>query len=108
MKGYQCSSCGKVYTYKRRACVKCGSNDFKEIELGETAKVITYTKLYVVPAGIEKVPLVLGIVEFSNGARLFGQIATDDPRVGMTVKPVYGKLRKINEKEIEGYYFVPA
>ncbi|MFP3133291.1 MAG: OB-fold domain-containing protein [Nitrososphaeria archaeon] len=108
MKGYVCDKCGKVYTYKRKVCINCGSTSFNETELGDEAKLITYTVLYVVPAGIERFPLVLGIVEFNNGAKMFGQIMTDKPQVGMKLKPQYGKLRVKDGKEINGYYFVPA
>ncbi|MDP8023996.1 MAG: Zn-ribbon domain-containing OB-fold protein [Nitrososphaeria archaeon] len=107
MKGYKCDSCGKVYTYKRKVCIKCGKTSFSEVDLGEEARLITYTVLYVVPAGIERSPLVLGIAEFKDGARLFGQVMTDKPQVGMKLKAQYGKLRTKDGKELNGYYFVP-
>ncbi|MGC9209016.1 MAG: Zn-ribbon domain-containing OB-fold protein [Nitrososphaeria archaeon] len=108
MKGYQCSSCGKVYTYQRRHCIRCGSSELKEVELGDRGRLISYTVLYVVPAGIDRSPLVLGIVEFEGGARKFGQIRVERPEIGMMLRPAQGKLRAREGKEITGYYFVQA
>lgn len=108
MKGYKCESCGKTYTYRRKVCVRCGNTNFTEVDLGEEARLITYTVLYVVPAGIERSPLVLGIAEFKDGAKMFGQVMTDKPQVGMKLKVQYGKLRNKDGKELDGYYFVPV
>jgi len=40
--------------------------------------------------------------------RALGQIMTDEPKIGMKLRPVWGKLRKIGEKEIFGFKFEPA
>ncbi len=88
-------------------CLKCKGGDFEDVELGKVATLLTYTKLYSVPEGIEMPPLILGIAEFSEGVRALGQLTVDDPKVGMKLKPVWGMLRKVKGKEIFGFKFEP-
>ncbi|MEW6222915.1 MAG: Zn-ribbon domain-containing OB-fold protein [Candidatus Hadarchaeota archaeon] len=106
--GFKCKSCGRVMYPKHDRCLKCKATEFEEVELGKEAKLVTYTKLYAVPEGIEMPPLVLGVVEFPGGARALGQIASDNPMVGMKLRPVWGKLRMMKGKEIFGFKFEPA
>jgi len=72
---------------------------FDEVSLGDECNLITYTKLYSLPKGIEVSPLTLGIVEFSNKVRALGQITTDKLKPGMKLHPVWEKLRTIDGKE---------
>jgi uncharacterized OB-fold protein len=88
--------------------LSCRGTEFEEVELGEEAKLITYTKLYAVPQGIDMPPLTLGIVDFGNNVRALSQIMTDEPKLGMKLRPVWGKLRKIGGKDIYGFKFEPA
>ncbi len=92
---------------KHERCLGCRGREFEETSLGEEAWLIAYTKLYSVPKGIEMSPLTLGIVEFSSRVRAMGQITTDNPEPGMNLHPVWGKLRKIGEKEVYGFKFEP-
>jgi uncharacterized OB-fold protein len=105
--GYKCKNCGKVYYPKHSRCFKCKSKDFEEIELGNICTLLTYTKLYAIPRGIDKVPLVLGIVEFENGVRMLGQITTEKVEIGMKLRPIFGELRIIDGKPIFGFKFEP-
>ena len=105
--GFKCKSCGRVMYPKHDRCLDCKGTEFEEVELGEDATLLTYTKLYVLPEGIEMPPLVLGIVKFPGGVRAMGQLTTDDPKIGMKLRPIWGKLRKIKDKEIFGFKFEP-
>ncbi|MEM2896105.1 MAG: Zn-ribbon domain-containing OB-fold protein [Candidatus Bathyarchaeia archaeon] len=104
---YKCKKCGKAYYPKHSRCFKCKSKDFDEIELGNVCTLLTYTKLYAIPKGIDKVPLVLGIVEFENGVRVLGQITTEEVEIGMKLKPISGELRVIEGKPTLGFKFEP-
>lgn len=106
--GFKCKSCGRVMYPKHDRCLSCKGMEFEEVELGKETKLITYTKLYAVPEGIEMPPLVLGIVEFPGGVRAMGQLITDDPKIGMKLRPVWGRLRKMKDKEISGFRFEPV
>jgi len=105
MKGLKCSSCGSIYTINRRVCPKCGGRTFEEYDLGDSCKLVTYTVVWVTPKGIDRSPLVLGIVEFPSGARAFGQIITSEPKIGMTLTPKIGELRVSDGNHITGYRF---
>jgi uncharacterized OB-fold protein len=105
MKGLKCSSCGSIYTINRRVCPKCGGRTFEEYDLGDSCKLVTYTVVWVTPKGIDRSPLVLGIVEFPSGARAFGQIITSEPKIGMILTPKIGELRVSDGNHITGYRF---
>jgi len=106
--GFRCKSCYRVMYPKHDRCLSCRGREFEEVELGEEAMLLTYTKVYAIPEGIEMPPLVLGIVEFPGGVRAMGQLATDDPDIGMKLRPVWGRLRKMGAKEIFGFRFEPV
>ncbi|MBC7219533.1 MAG: OB-fold domain-containing protein [Hadesarchaea archaeon] len=105
--GYKCRSCGRVMNPKHDRCLSCKGRDFDEVELPKVGKLVTYTKLYALPQGIEMPPLTLGIVDFGV-VRVLGQLATDEPRIGMSLRPVWGKIRRLNDKDIYGFRFEPV
>ncbi|MEM3421502.1 MAG: OB-fold domain-containing protein [Candidatus Hadarchaeum sp.] len=105
---YKCRSCGRVMNPKHDRCLTCKGMEFDEIELPKVGKLVTYTKLYALPQGIEALPpLTLGIVDF-DGVRVLGQLTTDEPAIGMSLRPVWGKIRKLNDKDIYGFKFEPV
>ncbi|MDH5782512.1 MAG: zinc ribbon domain-containing protein [Candidatus Bathyarchaeota archaeon] len=105
--GVKCTGCGKVFYPKRACCPDCGGKMFEEICLGDECILLTFTKLYALPEGIERVPLVLGIVEFANAARAVGQITEENVTIGMKLRPIWGLLRNIDGKEVYGFKFKP-
>lgn len=106
---YRCKKCGKKFYPKHDRCPRCKGVEIEEIKIGNICTLITYTKLYVLPEGVEvPPPLTLGIVEFEEGVRALGQIMTDNPVIGMKLKPVWGVLRKIGGKECYGFKFEPV
>ncbi len=107
MMGWKCRRCGRIMYPKHECCLSCRNISFDEVSLGDECNLITYTKLYAPPKGIEMSPLTLGIVEFSNKVRVLGQITTDNPELGMRLHPVWAKLRIIDGKEVYGFKFEP-
>lgn len=105
--GVRCKSCGKAFYPRRVRCPQCEGKIFEELYLGDNCTLLTFTKLYAVPEGVKRVPLVLGIVEFMNGAKAIGQITEENVRIGMKMIPVWGLLRKIDGKEVYGFKFKP-
>lgn len=106
--GFKCKGCGRVFYPKRTRCLDCRREDFEEVDLGDKCRLLTFTELYALPRGIDRVPLRLGIVEFEGGVKAFGQIETDDQhriRVGMLLKPVWGELRRVGREVVFGYKF---
>jgi len=107
MIGFKCKSCGRVMYPRHDRCLSCKGTEFEEVGLAKEGTLLTYTKLYALPEGIEMPPLVLGVADF-GGVRALGQVATDDPKIGMKLRSVWGKLRKIGDKEIYGFKFEPT
>jgi uncharacterized OB-fold protein len=108
MLSFKCKGCGRLHYPGHVRCLSCKGTDFEDVELGDECKLLTYTKLYVLPEGIEMTPLLLGIVEFPNGVRALGQLVGGDIKVGMRLRPIWGKIRKLGEKEIYGFRFEPV
>jgi uncharacterized OB-fold protein len=105
---FRCKKCGTVAYPKRFLCLSCKGTDFEEFQLGDEAKVVTYTTLWAIPEGIEQLPLTLAIVEFGGGVRVTGQVLGGDVKVGDVVRPVWGHIRKIRGKDIQGFRFERA
>ncbi len=103
--GFKCKGCGKLHYPAHVRCLRCKETSFEEVELGDECRLLTYTKLYALPEGIEMLPLLLGIVEFPNGIKALGQLIDDDIRIGMQLRPKWRKLRKVGENDIYGFRF---
>ncbi|MBS3815579.1 MAG: Zn-ribbon domain-containing OB-fold protein [Hadesarchaea archaeon] len=109
MTGYKCKNCGRIGHVPGKRCLNCKGTEFEEIDLGNKAKLLTYTQVYNPPAGVDvDPPLMIGLVEFPNGVKAMGQLDIELPEkleIGMKLKPVWGKLREIQEKEVYGFKF---
>jgi len=102
---YKCKKCGAIVYPKRYLCSECKGRNFEEYPLGGEGKVLTYTKLWAIPEGIEQLPLTLAIVEFDGKVRVTGQILSEEVKTGDRVRPVWGHIRKVKGKEIQGFRF---
>ena len=105
LRGYKCKKCGTITYPKRSLCGSCRGIDFEECSLGEEGKILTFTKLWAIPEGIEQLPLTLAIVEFLGKVRVTGQVIDGDVKIGDRVRAVWGNIRKIKGKQIQGYKF---
>jgi hypothetical protein len=101
----KCEKCGNISYNKRLVCLNCRGRDFTQVEIFGAGTVLTFTHLFAVPEGIERTPLTLGIVEFKNGIKVTGQIEDQNVKIGDTVHPVWGLLRKKGESEVYGFKF---
>ena len=101
----KCAKCGSISYYKRLVCLNCKGRDFTQEEIVGGGTVLTFTHLYAVPEGIERTPLTLAMVEFNNRIKVTGQIEDQNVKVGDTVRPVWGLLRKKGESEVYGFKF---
>jgi uncharacterized OB-fold protein len=74
--------------------------------LGEEGRIVTFTRLWAIPDGIEQSPLTLAIVEFNDKVRVTGQIQSEDAvSIGDRVRPVWEHIRKVRGKDIQGFRF---
>ena len=101
---YRCRKCGHLHYPFRMVCKECRQNDFFEFDiepLPRQGKLLTFTKVYNLPAEFEVPALGLGIVELENGLRITGQLEIDDPAVGMAVR---GDVRVVRKSAYDRYY----
>ena len=106
-RAYKCLRCGRVSYPRHARCPACGHREFEEVEVKGTGRVLTYTKLYAVPRGVDSIPLLLCIVEFEDGVRMTGQL-TAEVDVGAEVRAVWKRLRKVRGRDVYGFAFEPV
>ncbi len=101
---YRCRKCGRLHYPFRMVCKECRQNDFFDFDLvplPKTGKLLTFTKVYNLPAEFEVPTLGLGIVELENGLRITGQLEVDDPRIGMAVR---GEVKPVRKSAYDTFY----
>ena len=105
-KAYRCVQCGKVTHPKRIVCDACGGREFTEEPLEGKVTLLTHTRVHNLPEGVERPYLDFGIVEFTNGVRVTGQLAVKDHAVaGMELEATCGTVRVLHGEEKQGFIF---
>jgi len=105
LKATRCLDCGKINYPPSNVCRYCGSRNVEEYELNhEKAKLLTWTKIHIVPNGFEeRKPLIIGIVEtIETKTRILVPITDvleNELHEGMLLEPV---LRRISEDSESG------
>jgi uncharacterized OB-fold protein len=108
---YQCRRCGTVHYPFRMVCKSCKENDFFEFDpvpLPKAGRLLTYTRVYNLPAQYEVATLGLGLVELDNGMRMMGQLDIDEPQLGMSVVGAVEVVRKEPYEDFYGMVFRAA
>ncbi len=106
----KCKKCGFLQYNSHLRCLQCKNDTFENITTTETCKLLTYTILKAPPSEFrDKSSYALGIVEFENGIKSLGQIATQENlKIGMELKPIYTKIcENLDGKEVFSYVFKP-
>jgi len=101
---YRCRKCGHLHYPFRMVCRECRQNDFFEFDiepLPKEGKLLTFTRVYNLPAEFEVPTLGLGIVQLENGLRITGQLEIDDPAIGMAVR---GDVRVVRKGAYDQFY----
>ncbi len=108
---YECTECGTLhYPFKMR-CRNCGELEpfkFKTVPLPKRGKLLTFTKVYNLPAAYEVATLGIAIVELANGIRVTGQLEVDDPTIGMDLLGDVGVVREEPYNRYWGFIFRAA
>jgi uncharacterized OB-fold protein len=104
----KCSKCGNVSFPPQADCPKCMGSDFKWVDIGTEAILVTYTHVRMTPASFaEDDPYVIAIGEFPRRLKVLAWLEGLDPKdakLGM-------KLRIVSRTAKGGnpyYVFVPA
>lgn len=94
--GPRCNHCGAIQYPPRRICYKCKTKDqFTEVQLAKHGKLYTFTVEHLYP--IPDTRLVTGVVDLSDGARMFTQVtdcAAEDVTVGMDMRLTFRALHR--------------
>lgn len=101
---YKCRLCGTMHYPFRMVCKGCKQNDFFEFDtvpLPRKGKLLTFTRVYNLPAQYEVATLGLGIVELENGLRMTGQLQIDEPEIGMDV---IGSVEIVRRETYDDFY----
>ena len=103
---YRCRRCGATDHPKPLVCAACGGRAFDEVPLEGMVTLLTYTRVYNLPEGIDKPYLDFGIVEFENGVRVTGRLEVrGEARIGMKLKAETGVVRLLPDGPREGFIF---
>ncbi|ABL87988.1 protein of unknown function DUF35 [Pyrobaculum islandicum DSM 4184] len=91
----RCKKCGAVYFPPVIKC-RCGSKELEDFELPHEGKLVEFTVLYQVGTDfLKQKPLVIGLVELSNGVKVVGQIVDVQPEKltqGAKVEAVFRRV----------------
>ena len=101
---YKCRLCGTLHYPFRMVCKECRQNDFFEFDtvaLPHAGKLLTFTRVYNLPAQYEVATLGLGIIELENGMRMMGQLEIENPKLGMNV---LGSVEVVRQEPYDNYY----
>ena len=71
--GSRCVTCGARSWPARAVCARCGSDDLATDRLPDTARLLSYTSVWVGRGGFAP-PYVLGQADFGDGAVVFGHV----------------------------------
>jgi len=111
---YKCPECAALYYPAPMICKKCSTrrdpsgvlfSSWEKVSMEGKCKLLTWTKLYNLPAGFTDRYLMFGIVEFENGLRASGRLLVENTKTGMELNAHVGVVREGIEEDIYGFMF---
>ena len=92
----RCKHCGTIQFPPRRICSKCHAKDqFTDVALSKLGTLFTFTVEHLFP--IPDTKLVTGVVDLSDGARLFTQMtdcSAEEVQIGMGLRLTFRALHR--------------
>ncbi|WP_338424867.1 Zn-ribbon domain-containing OB-fold protein [Sphingopyxis kveilinensis] len=111
--GTRCESCGEIFLGPRRACGRCGGQDFAETRLAPRGRLYNYTVVHRSFPGVPT-PFVSAIVELDGGGVIKGTLEGVPPRhdavhFDMPVRLVFKEIAAAgaDEEPFLGFSFQP-
>lgn len=105
VQGFICKSCKTRIYPRHRRCPSCGQEEFEAFTIGGRARLITFTRIYMLSLAFHERFITLGIAEFEDGLRALGKLLVDEPRIGMDLEATTGVVRTQDGIPIEGLCF---
>lgn len=114
---YRCPKCGALYHPAPMVCKQCRNRrdpsvtvfpDFEKVPMEGPCKLLTWTRIYALPDGIDRPSSTFGIVEFPSGLRAVGQLMVDEPRSGASLVARSGLVRELVGRDFYGLQLFSA
>ena len=102
---YKCTKCGRITTYHRLRCLSCKNEKFEKQPMPETATLVSFTEIHMLPWGFDQRFLRVGIVEFPDGAKTLGWFDFEDAKLGMPVEVCWEPIRDRDGEPVYGFVF---
>jgi uncharacterized OB-fold protein len=102
--GAECPKCGAVQFPTTRFCTACrNSEGLREIPLGRTGRVFTFTKDYLYDSPMQ--PTIMTVVELTGGGRFLCQMTDCNESAVRIEMPVELVLRRLREGGHNHHYY---
>lgn len=101
----RCAQCGRLSYPTHYYCTQCQGRRFSEVPIEGEGTLVTWTRCYSLPIDYAVRYLTLGIVKLDLGVSALGQLAIDEPVMGMRVRASVGKVREVEGRDVEGLIF---
>jgi hypothetical protein len=114
---YRCPKCGVLYHPAPMVCKGCRNRrdpsevvfpDFEKVPMGGPCRLLSWTRIYALPEGIDRPSLAFGIVEFDNGLRAAGQLMVAEPQSGARLVAKAGLVRELVGRDFYGLQLFEA
>jgi hypothetical protein len=92
----KCANCGTVNFHPKPWCIECGSRDLEWTDIKPKGTVYSYTISNTVamnfPGWKDDLPVLLGLIDLDDGARMYAQVthcSPEDIHIGMRVSAYF-------------------
>ena len=106
--GFVCKGCGRRSYVQHAQCWVCKGSAFETTALKGKARLVTFTRVYMLSLAYTERFITLGIAEFEDGCRALGRLLVDEPEVGMELDVEIGVVRRLEHEETKGLCFRKA
>lgn len=108
MYAYRCRQCGRLHYPASYVCQDCGGRDFTAEALGGSGTLLTWTRIYSLPAGFTEPSRGFGLVRLKNGLTVTGVLAAENAATGMELWAAVDVVRVQDGVPQYGLVFRPA
>jgi len=122
---YRCPKCKRLHYPAVLRCKDCGYRRYPEdevefvwhkrnyeswekVSLDGPCKLVTFTRLWALPAGFSERYLDFAVVAFENGVNAVGLLRLDDPKLGQQLVASTKFIRTIGTDDFYGLVFESA